>query len=235
MTETANPGVAKVTANEVHFVTDHGDGCPSDGPACQAKAYVMRGDTVMVGVANGPYVCAFLPTKGGGSAGWVKPAEIAEASVNATPPLEAWSGAWRLGDARITLGVRDNALVADGTVPVPGAAVAAATMAKPATPAAGDTTASSTAPVAIPAPPPPGKMSGVAQPVGDSVEFAAADPNGCRVDLRLIGPFLAAKDNGQCGGGARFAGVFRRPSAVSAGGPGKTAPSKSNPNKNVFY
>ena len=58
-------------------------------------------------------------------------------------------------------------------------------------------------------------MSGVAQPVGDAVEFAAADPSGCRVDLRLIGPYLAAKDNGQCGGGARFAGVFRKPSAVS--------------------
>ena len=111
LTETANPGVAKVTANEVHFVTDHGDGCPSDGPACQAKAYVMKGDTVMVGVANGPYVCAFLPTKGGGSAGWVKPAQITQATVNATPPLQAWSGSlgatWAA--ARITLGVRDNA------------------------------------------------------------------------------------------------------------------------------
>ena len=81
-------------------------------------------------------------------------------------------------------------------------------------------------------------MNGIAQPVGDTVEFAAADPNGCRVDLRLIGPFLAAKDNGQCGGGARFAGVFRRPSAVSVGGvagSSATGKSKSNPNKNVFY
>ncbi|HEY3815127.1 MAG TPA: hypothetical protein VGL66_18060 [Caulobacteraceae bacterium] len=234
LTETANPGVAHITAAEVHFITDHGDGCPSDGPACQAKAYVMKGDTVMTGVANGPYVCAFFPGKGGGSAGWVKPSDIAEAAVAAQPPLETWAGAWRLGDAVINLKVNDNALVADGTAPVPGGA--ALVTPKPAAPAP-DATAQAAAPAATPAPPPAGKMSGVAQPVGDSVEFAAADPNGCRVDLRLIGPFLTAKDNGQCGGGARFAGVFRKlgAGAGAAGGPGKAATSKSNPNKNVFY
>ena len=230
LTETANPGIAKITASEVHFVTDHGDGCPSDGPACQAKAYVMKGDTVMTGVANGPYVCAFFPGKGGGSAGWVKPAEIAEMTVSATPPLETWAGAWRQGAAVITLAVRDNALVADGTAPVPAAAVP-----KPATPAADPAQSALPDATASAAPPPAGKMSGVAQPVGDAVEFAAADPSGCRVDLRLIGPFLAAKDNGQCGGGARFAGVFRKPGAAGIGGPVKSGASKSNPNKNVFY
>ena len=236
LTETANPGVAKITATQVHFIQDLGDGCPSDGPACQAKAYVMKGDTVMTGVANGPYVCAFIPNKSGGSAGWVKPADIAEMTVSTTPPLQTWAGAWRQGDSVITLSVRDNALVADGTAPVPGAAAAAAAAAaKPATPA--DATTPTATPDTTPAAPPVGKMSGVAQPVGDAVEFAAADPSGCRVDLRLIGPFLAAKDNGQCGGGARFAGVFRKPSAVSAGGAGpvKSGASKSNPNKNVFY
>ncbi|HWE45062.1 MAG TPA: hypothetical protein VG407_03455 [Caulobacteraceae bacterium] len=227
LTETANPGVAKVVTSEVHFITDHGDGCPSDGPACQAKSFVMRGDTVMTGVANGPYVCAFSPAKGG-IAGWVKPSDITEASVPSTPPLEAWAGAWRLGDTVITLAVRDNNLVADGTAPIAGAPIAAV---KPAVPA----DANAAAPAA-PTAPPAGKMSGVAQPVGDTVEFAAADPNGCRVDLRLIGPFLAAKDNGQCGGQGRFAGVFRKPSATPVGGAGKSgAASKSNPNKNVFY
>ena len=214
-------GVAKVIAQQAHFVEDAAPGCPADTAACQSKAYVTKGDTVLTGVVNGPYLCVMMPNKQGGSAGWVKPDEIATVAVNHAPPITAWAGAWKSGATVINLTVQGGQLVAAASAPLPNSATAdfyppAAT----ATPAADGAAAPDDAKPAAPPPVPTvGKMAGVAQPVGDAVEFADPDPSGCRLDLRLVGPFLMAGDNGQCAGGAiRFAGIFRKPSAA-AGSP----------------
>ena len=240
LTETANPGVAKITATQVHFIQDLGDGCPSDGPACQAKAYVMKGDTVMTGVANGPYVCAFIPNKSGGSAGWVKPADIAEMTVSATPPLQTWAGTWRAGDAVITLKVNDNTLVADGTAPVPGAAAAAAATPKPVTPPAGDAAAQAV-PAADTAPRRPAarrqdERRGPARRRRGRIRGGGPErlPRG-PAPHRL--PSWPPRTTANAGEGRGFAGVFRKPSAVSAGRPGRVksrAASKSNPTRTYF-
>jgi hypothetical protein len=235
-------GVAKVSAAKVAFILDTLPGCPSDAATCQGKAFVMKGDTVLTGVVNGPYLCVLLPNKAGGIAGWVKPTDLALQAVNHAPGLDAWTGAWKNGSTVITLTNQGGQLVAAAVAPLPKTAVeaaapaAATTAAQPAGGTAAD--AASGGSVAPPAPPAPteGKMNGVAQPVGDTVEFADANPTGCRLDLRLVGPFLMAGDNGQCAGGlVRFSGIFRKPGAGGSGPVRTGALKSSNPNTTVFY
>src|SRR5689334_3298362 len=49
------------------------DGCPNTSPQCRkaGEGYVFRGDRVVTGRTTGDYVCAYYPSRGGGSAGWI--------------------------------------------------------------------------------------------------------------------------------------------------------------------
>jgi hypothetical protein len=61
-------GLAKVVgADHLVFLND-GGGCPSEAATCRQRAYVVAGDQVLTGRRTGVYVCAFYPSRGGGSA-----------------------------------------------------------------------------------------------------------------------------------------------------------------------
>jgi hypothetical protein len=67
-----------------------------------------------------------------------------------------------------------------------------------------------------------GELDGEAPPRGEYLSFGmgedgplsfdAADEADCKVQMRRLGPYLLAKDNGMCGGhNVTFTGVYRRP------------------------
>jgi len=145
---------------------------------------------VITGTKTGAYICAFFPSRNGGSAGYVRQDEIAPQSLPASLPPAAWNGTWLDGDNRIVLRADDGRLTASGTAYWPSA---------------------NPSPRQRPGGPNLGEMSGTATPNGNTVVFAGNNPADCRVTLTLLPPFLLAADNMNCGGmNVSFAGVYRR-------------------------
>jgi hypothetical protein len=181
-------GLARVsTAGKVRFTTDDYPECPSKAPRCLGKAYLVQGDMVLTGHSYGGYICAFFPNHLGGSAGWIPTGDLTRLPSQPSPPLQAWAGEWRQGDDRIHLSVKGAALVATGEAYWP---------------------SKDPDPKLVPGGPHDGEMGGTARPSGASVIFADDD---CHVELHLVGPYLVAADNNQCGGmNVRFDGVYRR-------------------------
>ena len=187
-TEIHSLGLARVAASgATHFIEDSDQGCPSEAQRCRDRAYLVNGNVVLTGRTRGGYVCAFFLNRVGGSAGWLRPADLTRIP-NAAPPLGAWAGRWRDGDNEIRLTVRGASLAAEGSAYWPSANPPSKQ---------------------FPGGPNVGDMSGVARPQGASVVFGKADD--CRVDMALIGDYLVASDNSACGGmNVRFNGVYRR-------------------------
>jgi hypothetical protein len=183
-------GLAKVIgADRLVFLKDS-DGCPSEAASCRQRAYVVGGDELLTGRGAGAYVCAFFPSRGGGSAGWVRRARLAPLPVDASPPPSAWAGHWADGDDTISLTVKGGALVADGNAYWPSA---------------------HPSPAQFPGGPNLGDLSGTARPTGNRVVFADSDPQACSATLSLVGGLLVVSDNGACGGAnVSFGGVYRR-------------------------
>jgi len=133
------------------------------------------------------YVCAFYPNRVGGSAGWIRAGDLTRLADQHAHGLTAWVGEWRDGDNSIRLSLKAGQLVAAGQAYWPGASPELKL---------------------FPGGPNIGEMAGAARPDGAKAVF---DEDGCRVELRLIGPYLAATDNDQCGGmNVSFSGVYRR-------------------------
>ena len=183
-------GLAKVIGAPRAYLRSDVAPCPDESAACRGRAYVLPRDTVITGVANGPYVCAFFAGPRGGSAGYVRQDEIAPQPEPANPPLGEWLGTWRDGDNQIVLN-RDGAkLTADGEAYWPSAH-----------PSAKDR----------PGGPNLGNMGGTAAPTSNTVAFAGGTSDECRVALTLLPPFLLAADNMNCGGmNVSFTGVYRK-------------------------
>jgi hypothetical protein len=183
--------LAKVVGAPRTYLRSDLSPCPDDSIACRGRAYVVPGDTVLTGAVNGPYVCAFFPTRNGGSAGYVRQEEIAAQPVASTVPLDAWTGEWWNGDNSIALSDNGTGLAASGHAYWPSA-----------NPSSRD----------WPGGPHIGDMSGAAAPRGNTVVFGSQDdPTDCRVTLTLLPPFLLAVDNTNCGGAnVTFNGVYRQ-------------------------
>jgi hypothetical protein len=188
-TEIHSLGLAKVAAaGSTHFIEDSDPGCPSESQRCRDRAYLVQGNVVLTGRARGSFVCAFFPNRVGGSAGWLRSADLTRLPAVAAPPPTAWAGRWRDGDNDIRLTARGPELAASGSAYWPSA---------------------NPSPKQFPGGPNLGDMSGVARPQGASVVFGKAED--CRVELALIGDYLVASDNSGCGGmNVRFNGVYRR-------------------------
>ena len=181
-------GVARVSANaKVRLVNDFYADCPGKASHCLGKAYVVPGDTVLMGHTYGDYICTFFPNRVGGSAGWIETKNLARVPTQSVAPLDAWAGTWRNGDDRIRISVTGRTLTAEGEAFWP---------------------AEYPDPKLVPGGPHDGQMGGTAQPNGNVAKF---EQDGCQVKLRLIGAYLAATDNRECGGlNVRFDGIYRR-------------------------
>lgn len=183
-------GLAKVVGAPRTYLRSATAPCPDDSAGCRGRVYVVPGDMVLIGRENGAYVCAFFPSRNGGSQGYVRRDEIAPRSLPAFVPLAAWEGTWRNGDNSIVLRADAGRLNASGEAYWPSAHPSLKE--RPGGPNLGD-------------------LSGTATPNGNTVEFVE-DPPDCRVTLTLLPPYLLAVDhNTNCNGmNVSFTGVYQK-------------------------
>jgi hypothetical protein len=181
--------LAEVTApGRAHFYDDL-DGCPEKGEACRGKAYVVKGDKLLVNRMHGEFVCAFYPGKGGGTAGWVESARLGFAAYDAHPPRAAWIGQWSPGDNPSIRFYEDG-----GALHVVGEAF------WPGRPGTHDWIST--------------HVGEIDAKIGEDLSgnrLHYEDENLCEIDFTLVGDWLVAADNRQCGGAnVSFSGVYRR-------------------------
>jgi hypothetical protein len=189
-TEQAVFSLAKVTGRDRLFFLDDMNGCPSEEAQCRQRGFVVMGDMLLTGRSQGPYICAFYPNRGGGSAGWVRRDRLAPLPFPTDPPLTAWAGRWVDGDDTIKLTVKNGALVAVGDAYWPSANPPRSY---------------------LPGDPHVGNLSGKAQPKGNCAIFSDGDPDDCTATLTLVDPLLVVGDNGACGGmNVTFNGIYRQ-------------------------
>jgi hypothetical protein len=183
-------GQAKVAGTDKLYFLNDSDGCPSEAATCRQRAYVIGGDAVLTGRTVGAYICAYYPSRGGGSAGWVETARLTPQPVDTAPALTAWAGHWVDLDDTITLTIKKGALSANGDAYWPSAHPSASQ---------------------FPGGPNVGELSGDGAPKANRVVFTDNDPNGCTATLTLVGGLLVVADNGGCGGmNVSFNGVYTR-------------------------
>ena len=88
-------GVASGEKGERAYFHNGGDGCPSE--ACRRKAYVIAGDTVLVGGTSTDWACAAFVGPKGAVTGWIAKRQLALNPTNPNPSLAAWGGEWKSG------------------------------------------------------------------------------------------------------------------------------------------
>ena len=170
------------------------DGCPALTASCRRGAYLVRGNQLLIGEVRGALVYAAY-TDGGGTAtiGWLPKASVARIAVP-KQTIAAWIGSWNYDYTTIdiTRGLGPGRLKAIG--------MAVWGMHDPERVRRGGINT--------------GDFEGEATLTGDRIRFgptSGSEDSDCRVSLRLIGPYLAAADNGNCGGAnVSFTGVYRR-------------------------
>jgi hypothetical protein len=159
------------------------EGCPGPEAKCRQKTYVVSGDALVVSRAYGDYVCAwFQPARGYETVGWLRSDRLELSGPDADPAPARWLGEWALHEN--SLSIRRGAKA--GELRVEGSAVWHGI---------GDN-------VHV------GEVAASAAPVGASLTL---EDDICKLTLRLVGDFLVADDNGECGGvNVTFDGVYRR-------------------------
>jgi hypothetical protein len=154
---------------------------------CVVEAYVVPGDLLVAAPAPGDLVCTVFPNKRGGTKGWIPSGFLTPAATESDPALTAWTGNWQMHeDANIEIRIAGGKLAVAGQAFWTGGPVNSIHT---------------------------GELEGVAAPAGGIVALrkAGGGEYDCAADLRLVGPYLAVKDNGRCGGlNVSFIGVYRR-------------------------
>jgi hypothetical protein len=177
--------LARATAERGGRVYFYGDdeGCPAQTAKCRLKAYVVPGDELIVSRAFGDFTCAwYQPARGHETVGWIPSSQLTAAETDANPPPARWLGEWVFYDNSLTVRRgKGAALSVSGEAFWHGA----------------DPSNVHT-----------GEVAGESVPAGDTLKIKD-DP--CELTLRLVGDYLVAADNGECGGAnVRFDGVYRR-------------------------
>jgi len=166
----------------VYFHGDDAEGCP--GPKCRLKAYVVPGDELLVSRSFGDWLCAwYQPAKGRETVGWVKAHELSLAEPDRNPPAARWEGQW--GYYENGLNIRREARTGRLSV-------------------SGEASWRGVNPGQVNV----GAFEARATPAGAVLKL---EDDTCQVTLQLVGPYLLAGDNKQCGGfNVTFDGVYRR-------------------------
>ncbi len=170
-------------ASRTHFFRDDEDDCPNSTAKCEMKSYLIAGDRVLVSRKYGRWICAwYQPQKGSETVGWL-PADKLLVSEQSARPLPAnWIGLWKYG--KNSLDIRRDGKT--GRLKVKGSAIWEGSRDN----------------VHV------GGVEAAAQPEGNELALVEEE---CRVTLKLVGDYLVAEDNSQCGGvNVRFNGVFRK-------------------------
>lgn len=145
--------------------------------------YVIPGDALVVSRAFGEYVCAwFQPARGYETVGWLRADQLEVSETDANPPASRWLGEWELHSNSLTIRRGTKA----GELRVEGSAVWHGL---------GDNVHM-------------GEVNASAAPGGNTLTL---EDDICKLTLRLVGDFLVADDNGECGGvNVTFDGVYRK-------------------------
>ena len=184
-----------------YFYLDNSErtGCPARTNACLRDAYVVPGDALIAeresrGFTRVTFIAAgsVRPTRG-----WIETAALVRVKPG-TPRLDAWWGNWSGWNGSIEI-VRSST---PGRLHLDGMATA------------GSHDPDRVARGAINM----GDFEADLAPVGDRLTYPeGADPQtpnpdeDCRIQIRLLGPYLSVADQGMCGGmGVTFAGVYRK-------------------------
>jgi hypothetical protein len=167
----------------IHFYNDD-DGCPSPTVKCETKSYLVTGDRLVVSRKFGSWICGWYQKgKGSETVGWLQADKLLMSAPPATAPaLKNWLGMWKY--AGTSLDIRRDGK--SDALKVKGYAIWQGVGAN----------------VRV------GGVEAVAQPLGNELVLIEEE---CRVTLKLVGDYLVASDNSQCGGvNVRFNGVFRK-------------------------
>jgi hypothetical protein len=177
--------LAKIGGNwtaRVHFFKDDDD-CPSYTVKCETKSYLITGDQVLVSRKHGQWICAwYQPQKGSETVGWLPADKLLMSEQPTRPALANWIGLWKYG--KTSLNIRRDGKT--GLLKVKGYAIWEGSRDN----------------VHV------GGVEAVARPEGNRLVLIEEE---CRVVLKLVGDYLVADDNSECGGvNVRFNGVFRK-------------------------
>ena len=180
-------GLARIASDKSHFVKDSDpEKCP-DAAGCEEKAYVVKGDLVATTRTYKQWTCAAYP-KGGGTTEWIRTADLATVDVAAHPELKDWLGKWVDGKGPGANSIRLSAGTRPGTLAVHGSACWGRDCQHT------------------------GSIAATAKPDGKVVAFSEGDTaTDCHLSLVLLGPYLVATDDNQCGGmNVSFSDVYYR-------------------------
>lgn len=202
VTEKARAAAVRPGAPRVHFVQDEvlARGCPNEGAACRARAYLTPGDIVLTGPTQGAYTCAgFVDARAATTVAWLPAAALMTLPEAEQDPAD-WAGHWMAPERTLTLSPGR-----DGTVTVKGDATW------------GDTAERRlrggvhTGEVAGKARPEGGVLAFTVGDDGQTLRYAEGDEFACRIRLWRRGPYLLARDNNGCGGvNVSFSAFYRR-------------------------
>jgi hypothetical protein len=178
-------------------------GCPSSSLACREKAYLVPGDEVVVSGVKGEFVCvSYVDGKGRVTDGWLPGAAVTVVQDSPAVQPRDWVGQWQSGPEQtivIKPASKPDHLRIEGD----------------ATWGASDPERVKRGAFNI------GELEGEVAPEGQNLSFGMgengtvafdkADAADCKVQMRRLGSYLLAKDNGMCGGhNVSFSGVYRR-------------------------
>jgi hypothetical protein len=168
-----------------YFHNDDGN-CPN-GANCQSKRYVIPSDELIVSRAYGKYVCSwYQPKKGDETVGWILASELEIFSPVKAPLLNKWLGEWESNGNTINIrrGQKPRTLKITGNAFWRGL---------------GDN-------IHI------GELDYTGIPKGYRLETGSGpDKYDCWVKMQMVGDFLIASDNMNCGGvNVSFSGVYRK-------------------------
>ncbi len=175
--------------------------CPSSDKMCETKSYLVNNDEVLVAPAPGDYLCAaYKPAKGDETIGWLPRGAVTLITDPPRSPGE-WVGAWRAdAETRIKISSRG----AD-KLEVSGDATYGAS--DPERVRRGAVNMGNLSGVYVPK----NGMIGVGENYDGSQPPREGSDFGCEARLRLLGRYLVAEDNMQCGGmNVRFNGIYVR-------------------------
>lgn len=171
---------------KVHFFDDS-DGCPSNGAKCELPTYLIPGDEVLVSKNIDDWACVWYQGRRHESVSWVPKKNVVLRPSSRIHPVRDWVGVWVDGPDKIRI-VR---LESSGELQIQSRL----------------------------------RWDGGTSPDGEAIAHyggmqamldvhgskASAAEDGCQVRLTRIGKYLAADDNGACGGmNVRHTGMYVR-------------------------
>jgi hypothetical protein len=197
--DTKRPLVAsRITARpHVNFVkgADDDAACPADKEACRKKAFLVPGDVVLTGRAQGTFTCvayqSFHTRKQNWATGWLPTASLMPVEPMSSPKTADWIGSWSHPGGTISISRGEG-----GMLSIEG---------EQTYPAAGGAHSGVLGAAVAPA-------QGMIAFVDDgTTPFEKAEEGQCLVRLQRVGVWLLVEDNMQCGGSmVTFTGLYRR-------------------------